>query len=121
MMNEIALCRTCHTLVHAGLVEVERAATGVLRWSRRARAAPLPSLAEWMNDVTMPSPPTPLTHLDVDALVDGLTSLGFSQRVARQRLDLALANLARQASDSGSGGTIDDGVVLKEALRMGGV
>jgi len=128
MMNEVALCRTCHTLVHAGLVEVERAATGELRWTARARAGdverevkPSPSLAQLMAGVTMPSPPTPVTHLDVDALVEGLTSLGFSQRVARQRLDLALANLARQASDSASGATIDDGLVLKEALRMGGV
>ena len=37
LQNEVALCRTCHTLIHAGLVEVERTETGELHWRRRVR------------------------------------------------------------------------------------
>ena len=72
-----------------------------------------------MADVTMPAPPAPQPEIDVDALVDGLTSLGFTRRSARSCLDAALERLATQVSGADGSVAIDESNVLHEALRLG--
>lgn len=115
--NETAICRTCHTLVHAGLIEIERGPGGKLEWRPRIRSVavaqtfdPSPQIAELMADVPLPASSATAPALDVDALVDGLTSLGLGRRAARDRLDAAMDALGPSATE--------EAAVLREALRM---
>ena len=132
MTNEAALCRSCHTLVHAGLLVIERTAAGGLRWHPRVRSAgvagtlKLPSPAELTAGVPLPAPKARLPNIDIDALVIGLTGLGYGRREAQERLDRSIATLERQARMSATAGSreravrIDEAMVLREALGRPG-
>ena len=128
MTNEVAVCRRCHTLLHAGLVAIERDEAGQLSWVPRVRTAGtaspiefLPELARLMEQPASAAPTSSAAAaVDFDALVDGLTSLGYAKRVAEQRIDAAHAALrARARKTEEADNAIDEAALLSEALRIG--
>lgn len=126
MANEVTLCRTCHTLVHAGLVKVDRTENGDLYWVPRAREVdampgytPFPEIEQYAAPPRVPSTVVDGTDgvdgaIDLDGLVIGMTTLGYTKSEARNRLDAALAGLAD------GGGVVDEATLLSEALRNRG-
>lgn len=69
MANQVAICRTCHALVHAGLLEVSGQADGdSLRWTSRAGRQPR-------------------AEDDPPLVSDGLSSVGVHERELHARLD----------------------------------
>ena len=64
-----------------------------------------------------PSPSSDLEKVDVEALVEGLASLGFPRRAARHHLDRALADLRARAATEADPNAVDEASLLREALR----
>ncbi|MEM7165909.1 MAG: HNH endonuclease [Planctomycetota bacterium] len=122
LCNEITLCSSCHSLVHSGLVKVDRGAHGELVW-QRPRAHSVAAIA--LTDLYPPlasldavPAPAKLQAPDVDDLVEGLVTLGYSAN-ARKRLDAAIERLQDDAAVSTVDGAfeVDEETLLREALR----
>ncbi len=134
MCNELTLCRGCHTLVHAGLVTVEKNEAGDLLWVPRlwelgevAPFDPFPQFAEIASHLgelnplaTTRSPdskssaadPPEEPRCDLEPLVTGMVRLGYSRSESRQRLEAA-----RERLYSGEVGAVDEAALLGVALR----
>ncbi|MEM7168327.1 MAG: HNH endonuclease signature motif containing protein [Planctomycetota bacterium] len=117
LANEVALCRGCHTLVHGGLLRIGKASDGTLTWTPKLHdLGPLPPFAPCdLPPPTRESLPQDGGHdLDLDALADGLVSLGYNKKDAHSRIDAAVD--AWQAAESS--GEIDEATLLSAALRV---
>jgi hypothetical protein len=111
--NEVAVCSTCHALVHAGLLRISGKAGGELRWlpvaadrsfvrgvaSDRAQAERLPVLQLAMKPVAEESAKTDSAAatdaatdhgLDLDVLAHGLIRLGVPAARSRRIIDAAI-------------------------------
>lgn len=125
LSNEVTVCRSCHTLIHAGLLRIDRTPEGQLSWIPRLHDVgrlpafdPFPELEELLEkqpelQAKAQTPRQERTLVDVEALVPGLVNLGFGTKVARERLERARAEL-----EDTEGGSYDEEALLRTALRM---
>ena len=121
--NEISVCRTCHALLHADLLEVTADPHSGLRWRARSEAldvnsgvaaavlteipvvrvesAIAASIADSGLSAIADSPA--VGHLEdlVGALAGALVRLGLSRKEARARLERAHEELRRRGEDAG--------------------
>jgi 5-methylcytosine-specific restriction endonuclease McrA len=115
LANEVAVCVTCHALIHAGLLRVKRAAEGEPTWSPAVAA----DVAEGVDADREASDRLPVLHLagpraagrsrergaesanadsadglDVPALAAGLERLGIAKARSIRLIETAIASLA---------------------------
>lgn len=115
LANEVAVCATCHALVHAGLLRMSGSAEGEVRWmpvaagrspahdvaSERSQADRLPVVQFVARSTVEESDAdsSALTNaasdhgLNLDDLACGLTRLGVSAIRSRRIIDAAIAAL----------------------------
>ena len=105
--NEVAVCTTCHALIHAGLLRVSGNANAELSWAPavdpvsarvappdRTRADRLPVVQVATSDDGRESAiADSATALDPEQLAGGLTRLGVSVRESRKIIQEAMAAL----------------------------
>jgi 5-methylcytosine-specific restriction endonuclease McrA len=121
MANEVAVCVTCHALIHAGLLRVSGRADGALGWSP---VAPDDSLAREVASGAAVADRLPVLQLepresaiadspcehapDLDDLAHGLMRLGVPAVRSRRMIDAAVGSLPR--------GEITEASVLRRAI-----
>ena len=121
--NEVAVCTTCHALIHAGLLEVTGDPFTGLGWRPRSRGLAVDAAEDRDALAAVPtvviesgipdsSPPksAALAADDVDALAGALVRLGVPKKQARARVEWAAQSLAT------SGQSLDEGKVLSLAI-----
>jgi hypothetical protein len=133
LQNEVAVCGTCHALIHAGLLRISGNAGGELRWlpvaadrslaraveSDRAQADRLPVVRLAAEPTAAESAKTDSAAvmnvaaddgLDRDDLAHGLTRLGVPATRSRRIINAAIRAIPP--------GQATEGSVLRRALSM---
>ena len=105
LANEVAVCTTCHALVHAGLLRVNGAPDDELRWLPVADRLPLVQFtAESVGSESAneDSKIHPSRTLNLDDLACGLTRLGVPAIRSRRIISAAIESLpAAEATEAG--------------------
>ena len=117
--NETAVCATCHALIHEGLLAVTGNAVSGLEWTPR-KPRPRVDISHEARklDATIiqfhPSPDSTrvesTAYEGLDALVRGLTRLGYERAEAREKLEKAIAELIEEGAE------LVDERILQQAL-----
>jgi hypothetical protein len=89
LANEIAVCTTCHALIHAGLLRVSGQADDELRWMPVAADASFVAEESADADSVVVADPA----LDLDDLACGLMRLGVPALRSRRIIDAAVLSL----------------------------
>jgi hypothetical protein len=126
LSNEVAICATCHALIHAGLLRVTRASDGTLEWApvgsndgpvhvARGEADRLPVLHLDRSPITIlesesafaDSAPA-ASKVNPDELAQGLCRLGFPVLQAKQIIEGAMRDLRNDE--------LTEAMILRRAL-----
>ncbi|MDH3285771.1 MAG: HNH endonuclease, partial [Acidobacteriota bacterium] len=112
LANEVAVCVTCHALIHAGLLSVTGSAEDGLRWQPmlRPRAAAESANADSPGTAARAAPRPGAPKLDQDALAGGLVRLGHSKTRSVRAIEASIASLPIDQRT--------EATVLRHALRL---
>jgi hypothetical protein len=128
--NEVAVCTTCHALIHAGLLDVSGDPFSRLSWRPRSRNLALDS-----GDDSAALGEIPMVHVEsatadssasatadcvsddpdeIENLAGALARLGLTRKEARARLEMAHEELTK----NDGGAAIDEEQLLQRALCL---
>ncbi len=112
-VNEVAVCTLCHTLLHAGLLEVAGDMDTGLDWKSRSERIAVDSGpdAAALMEIPRVKPSVTADTADIETVSGALERLGLSRREARARVEHAWSEVAID------GQALEEEVLLAQALR----